>query len=58
MDKPRHKRTRQALMRERISRLGDDLNNLSSAIREELDWREKLYPVSADDDEDVGQATH
>jgi hypothetical protein len=53
MDPQRARFIPESMMRERIKRLAEDLDNLSSAIREELDWRDKLYPI-ADDDEDEG----
>lgn len=40
-------------MRERINRLHEDLDKLSSAIREELDWRDKLYPIANDEDDET-----
>jgi hypothetical protein len=40
-------------MRARIDRLRDDLNELSRAIREEIDWRNKLYPIAEDSEDDI-----
>ena len=39
-------------LRERIRHLGDEVSTLKKAIREELDWREKLRPFDFDEWED------
>jgi hypothetical protein len=37
---------------ERIRNLGEEVTSLKKAIREELDWREKLRPFDFDEWED------
>lgn len=54
MSDPEHPDKKQPLS-ERIKHLGDQVTSLKKAIREELDWREKLRPFDFDewdDDED------
>lgn len=43
---------RTARLRERIHRLGNDLDQLHRAICEELDWRDKFYCTDAEDDDE------
>jgi hypothetical protein len=41
---------RTARLRERILRLGNELDQLHRAICEELDWRDKVYSYDEKDD--------
>jgi hypothetical protein len=39
-------------MRERIDRLRTSIDLLQRAIREEIEWRQKLLPAADEDDEE------
>lgn len=52
MDVPESINAPRTPRRRRLERLRDEITHLSNAIRDELDWRDRLYPVSYDADED------
>jgi hypothetical protein len=52
MDDPKQTRGGHAPMRERIDRLRTSIDLLQRAIREEIEWRQKLLPAPDEDDEE------